>query len=183
MKLEVKELDSLKRKLDITIPEDVVTERINNAYKDLNRQIKMPGFRPGKIPRHILEKQVPVQSFTNMFQELLQEYYEKALRESGLVPVGAPEIDNSDFQDVKKNNPLKFSVTLDTKPEIKVNNYKGLKMNKVEIDLPDEEVQAGINSILEQYGSYEHHDDGHKAEKGDYLTVDFDGFFDGEPLD
>ena len=183
MKLEVKELDSLKRKLDITIPEDVVTERINNAYQELNRQMKMPGFRPGKIPRHILEKQVPVQSFTNMFQELLQEYYEKALRESGLVPVGAPEIDNSDFQDVKKNNPLKFSVTLDTKPEIKVNNYKGLKMNKVEIDLPDEEVQAGINSILEQYGSYEHHDDGHKAEKGDYLTVDFDGFFDGEPLE
>jgi trigger factor len=183
MKLEVKELDSLKRKLDITIPEEVVTERINNAYKDLNRQMKMPGFRPGKIPRHILEKQVPVQSFTNMFQELLQEYYEKALRESGLVPVGAPEIDNSDFQDIKKNNPLNFSVTLDIKPEIKVNNYKGLQINKVEIDLPEEEVQAGINSILEQYGSFQHHDDEHEAEKGDYLTVDFDGFFDGEPLE
>ncbi len=183
MKLKVEELDSLKRKLDITIPEDVVTERVNKAYNDLNRQMKMPGFRPGKIPRHILEKQVPVQSFTNMFQELLQEYYEKALRESGLVPVGAPEIDNSDFQDIKKNNPLKFSVTLDTKPEIKVNTYKGLKMNKVEIDLPDAEVQAGINSILEQYGSYQHHDDDHKAEKGDYLTVDFDGFFDGKPLE
>ena len=73
MELDIKELESLKRKLDITIPEEVVTERINNAYKDLNRQMKMPGFRPGKIPRKILEKQVPVQSFTNMFQELLQE--------------------------------------------------------------------------------------------------------------
>ncbi|MBT6602184.1 MAG: trigger factor [Nitrospina sp.] len=183
MKLDVKELESLKRKLDITIPEDVVTERINNAYKDLNRQMKMPGFRPGKIPRNILEKQVPVQSFTNMFQELLQEYYEKALRQSGIVPVGAPEIDNSDFQDVKINNPLKFSVTLDIKPEVKVKNYKGLKINKVEINIPDEEVQAAINSILEQYGSFEHHEDGHKAEKGDYLTVDFDGFFDGQPLE
>ena len=183
MKLDVKELESLKRKLDITIPEEVVTERINNAYKDLNRQMKMPGFRPGKIPRHILEKQVPVQSFTNMFQELLQEYYEKALRQSGIVPVGAPEIDNSDFQDVKINNPLKFSVTLDIKPEVKVKNYKGLKINKVEINIPEEEVQAAINSILEQYGSYQHHDDDHKAEKGDYLTVDFEGFFEGKPLD
>jgi trigger factor len=183
MELDIKELESLKRKLDITIPEEVVTERINNAYNDLNRQMKMPGFRPGKIPRHILEKQVPVQSFTNMFQELLQEYYEKALRQSGIVPVGAPEIDNSNFQDIKKNNPLKFSVTLDVKPDVKVDNYKGLKMDKVEINLPDEEIQAAINSILEQYGSYQHHDDNHKAEKGDYLTVDFDGFFDGQPLE
>ena len=111
MELVVEELESLKRKLDITIPKEVVTERIDKAYKELSHQIKMPGFRPGKIPRNILEKQVPVQSFTNMFQELLQEYYEKALRKSGIVPVGAPEIDNSDFQDVKKmceNTKIRF---------------------------------------------------------------------------
>ena len=64
MELVVEELESLKRKLDITIPEEIVTERINNAYKELNRQMKMPGFRPGKIPRKILEKQVPIQSFS-----------------------------------------------------------------------------------------------------------------------
>jgi trigger factor len=143
----------------------------------------MPGFRSGKIPRNILEKQVPIQSFTNMFQELLQEYYEKALRESGIVPVGAPEIDNSDFQNVKKDNPLKFSVTLDIKPEVKVNNYKGLKVEKVDIRIPDEEIQTAVDSILATYGTHEHHEDDHKAEKGDYLTVDFEGFHDGEPLE
>ena len=183
MELVVEELESLKRKLDITIPKEVVTERIDNAYKELSHQIKMPGFRSGKIPRNILEKQVPVQSFTNMFQELLQEYYEKALRESGIVPVGAPEIDNSDFQDVKKNNPLKFSVTLDIKPEVKVDNYKGLKIEKVDIRIPDEEIQTAVDSILATYGTHEHHEDDHKAEKGDYLTVDFEGFHDGEPLE
>ncbi|SVC82334.1 uncharacterized protein METZ01_LOCUS335188, partial [marine metagenome] len=183
MELDIKEMESLKRKLEITIPENVVSDRINNAYKDLNRQIKMPGFRPGKIPRHILEKQVPVQSFTNMFQELLQEYYEKALRQSGLVPAGTPEIDNSGFQDVKINKPLRFSVTIDIKPEVKVDNYKGFKIKKLGVNIPKEEVQAAVNSILEQYGTYEHYDDDHKAEKGDYLTVDFEGFFDGEPLD
>ena len=182
MELAVEELKQLKRKLDITIPEEIVTERIDNAYKELNRQMKMPGFRPGKIPRKILEKQVPVQSFTNMFQELLQEYYEKALRKSGIVPAGAPEIDNSDFEDVKVNSPLKFSVTVDIKPDVKVKNYKGLKLKRLEINIPSEEVDAAINSIREQYGSFEHHEDNHKAEKGDYLTVDFDGFYDGQPL-
>ena len=58
MELVVEELDQLKRKLDITIPEEIVTERIDNAYKELNRQMKMPGFRSGKIPRKILEKQL-----------------------------------------------------------------------------------------------------------------------------
>jgi len=183
MELVVEELEQLKRKLDITIPKEIVTARIDKAYKELNGQMKMPGFRPGKIPRKILEKQVPVQSFTNMFQELLQEYYEKALRQSGIVPAGSPEIDNSDFQDVKINSPIKFSVTLDVKPEVKIKGYKGLKMKKVEINLPDQEVAEAINNILERYGSYEHHADGHESQIGDYLTVDFDGFYDGQPLE
>ena len=183
MELVVEELESLKRKLDITIPENIVTERIDNAYKELNRQMTMPGFRPGKIPRKVMEKQVPIQSFTNMFQELLQEYYEKALRESGIVPVGAPEIDNSDFQDIKKNSPLKFSVTLDIKPEVKVKAYKGVKVKKVEASVTEQEGEVAINSILDQYGNFEHHEDDHKAEKGDFLTIDFEGSYDGQPLE
>ncbi|KMP11288.1 trigger factor [Candidatus Nitromaritima sp. SCGC AAA799-C22] len=183
MDLVVEELEQLKRKLDITIPEDVVTERIDNAYKELNRQMRMPGFRPGKIPRNILEKQVPVQSFTNMFQELLQEYYEKALRQSGIVPAGAPEIDHSEFEDVKKNAPLKFSVTLDVKPEVKIKGYKGLKFKKTEKLVGGEEVDRAVNGILEQYGNFEHHDDDHEAQMNDHLTIDFEGFFQGEPLE
>ena len=110
MELDVEELEGLKRKLIIEIPEEVVSKRINKAYSQLNQQIKMPGFRPGKIPRGLLEKQVPVQSFTQMFQELMQEYYEKALQESGIIPAGPPEMDHSGMQDIKKDSPLSFSV-------------------------------------------------------------------------
>ena len=183
MDLVVEELDQLKRKLEITIPEEVVTQRINSAYSELNQQMRMPGFRPGKIPQNILEKQVPVQSFTNMLQALLQEYYEKALRESGLSPAGSPEIDHSKLQDVKKNTPLKFSVTLDVKPEIKIKGYQGLKLKKKETQVSKEELDRAIESILQQYGSFEHHEDGYKAQTGDYLTIDFEGQFEGQPLE
>ncbi len=183
MDLVVEELDQLKRKLEITIPEEVVTQRINSAYSELNQQMRMPGFRPGKIPQNILEKQVPVQSFTNMLQALLQEYYEKALRESGLSPAGSPEIDHSKLQDVKKNTPLKFSVTLDVKPEIKIKGYQGLKLKKKETQVGKEELDRAIESILQQYGSFEHHEDGYKAQTGDYLTIDFEGQFEGQPLE
>ena len=109
MDLVVEELDQLKRKLEITIPEEVVTQRINSAYSELNQQMRMPGFRPGKIPQNILEKQVPVQSFTNMLQALLQEYYEKALRESGLSPAGSPEIDHSKRQEMQQH-PMRLEI-------------------------------------------------------------------------
>jgi len=185
MELVVEELNPTKRKLNITIPGDVVKERVNNAYRDLNRQIRMPGFRPGKIPRPILEKQVPVQSFTQMFQELLQEYYDKALLESGIKPVGQPEIEQTDLKDIKKDEPLKFAVTVDVRPDIaaKVKDYKGLKLKKVEASVSDAEVEAALARLADGYGHFEHHDDDHAIEVGDHLVIDFEGLFEGEPLE
>ena len=108
MEYVVEELDTLRRKLNITVPEDVVSQRVGQAYKELNRQIKMPGFRPGKIPLPILEKQVPIQSFTEMFQEMMQEFYDKALKESGIVPAGQPEIENTELENIKKTRRSNF---------------------------------------------------------------------------
>ena len=90
MKFDVEELEGLKRKINITIPEEVVSKRVNEAYKVLNRQVKIPGFRPGKIPQKVLEKQVPMQSLGDMFQELMQVYFEESLHKSVLKPTCLP---------------------------------------------------------------------------------------------
>ena len=132
MEFDVEELEGLKRKINITIPKDVVSKKVEDAYKILNKKVNIPGFRPGKIPQKILEKQVPMQSFTEMFQELMQEYYEQALQKTGLRPTGQPEIDHSGMQDIKRDEPLTFAVILDVKPDIKVKSYKGLKFKKKE---------------------------------------------------
>ena len=141
MEFDVEELEGLKRKINITIPEEVVTKRVKDAYKVMNKKANIPGFRPGKIPQKILEKQVPMQSMSEMFQELMQEYYDEALQRSGLKPTGQPEIDHAGMQDIKKNEPLKFSVTLDVKPELKVKDYRGLKYKKKEAVVKDEEIE------------------------------------------
>lgn len=185
MELEVEELDRLKRKLLITVPEDVVCERVNKAYRELNRQMKMPGFRSGKIPQSILEKQVPIQSFTEMFQQMMQEYYERALQESGIKPAGQPEIENTQLENIKKDAPFKFSVILDVKPEITVDvkGYKGLKVKKKEAVVSDKELDKAIDGILKKYGHLEHHEDGHEIGEDDFVIMDFEGFFEGEPLE
>ena len=184
MELVVEELDKLKRKLDITVPKEVFSKRVDTAYKELNRQVKMPGFRPGKIPQKILEKQVPIHSFTNMFQEMMQEFYEKALKETGLKPAGKPEIENTELENIKKDAPFKFSVILHIKPEMELIDYKGMKFKKRECSAKDEEVEAAINNILGRYGDLVHYEDeDHKIEWNDFLLMDFEGFMDGEPLE
>lgn len=183
MELVVEEVDALKRKLNITIPEDVVSSRINAAYRELNKQIKMPGFRPGKIPQKILEKQVPVQSFTQMFQELLQDYYEKALLESGLTPVSAPEMDQNALKEIKKDSPINFSVTIHIKPEMNITSYKGMKFKKIEPKIGEKDIDAALVQILDSFSNFEGYDEDHPVQNGDYVVMDFEGSLRGEPLE
>jgi trigger factor len=183
MEFDVEELEGLKRKINIVIPEEVVTKRVNDAYKVLNRQAKIPGFRSGKIPQKVLEKQVPMQSLGEMFQELMQEYYDEALQKSGLKPTGQPEIDHAGMQNVKKDEPLKFSVILDIKPELKVKDYKGLKYKKKEAVVKEEEIEETLVKVLSRQGSLEEMPADYAVQDGDIVTLDFDGTMNGEELE
>ena len=183
MQFDVEELEGLKRKINITIPEDVVSKRVEDAYKVLNKKTNIPGFRPGKIPQKILEKQVPMQSFTEMFQELMQEYYEQALQKTGLRPTGQPEIDHSGMQDIKRDEPLKFAVILDIKPELNVKDYKGLKFKKKEAVVKEEDVEETLVKVLSHQGSLEDMPAGYVVKDGDILTLDFEGTMNGQPLE
>lgn len=183
MEVKVEELDALKRRLIIEMPQEIISKRIQFAYKELNKQIKMPGFRPGKIPMHILEKQVPVESFTRMFQELMQEYYEEALKETGIEPLGAPEIQQKDMQEIKKDAPFHFSIIVDIKPSLKIGEYKGLKLERREILVSDNEVEAILQRILEGHGHFEPFEEIYAAQNGDFMTINFKGFLRGQPLE
>jgi len=183
MEFKVEELEGVRRKLDIEIPGNVVAQRITHAYKEINKQVKMPGFRPGKIPQHILEKQVPLESMSQLWQELMQEYYDKALMETGIVPAGPPEIDHSAINEIKRDKPFSFSVMLDIKPEVKFKNYKGLKFKKTLFEVTDAEVEASIQNHLKPFGSFVIYREGHEVQLDDHLVMDFEGYLDGEPLE
>ncbi|MDH5761383.1 MAG: trigger factor [Nitrospinota bacterium] len=183
MEFKVEELEGVRRKLDIEIPGNVVAQRVSRAYKEINKQVKMPGFRPGKIPQHILEKQVPLESMSQLWQDLMQEYYDKALMETGITPAGPPEIDHSAINEIKKDKPFSFSVMLDVKPEVKFKKYKGLKFNKTLFEVTEQDVEASIRKHLEPFGTFEIYREGHEVQLNDYLVMDFEGYLNGEPLE
>jgi trigger factor len=183
MEYKIEELGALRKKLKIEIPKDVVSKKIKEAYEDISKKLKIPGFRSGKIPQHILEKQVPVHSFGEMFQDLMQEYYSKVLLENKLIPVGTPEMLHDEMSEIKKDAPLSFSIAIDIKPDIDIGEYKGIKVEKREAVVSDGEVNMAMNKVLEAYGHLEPHEAGHVVGKGDFVTMNFEGFLSGQPLE
>jgi trigger factor len=183
MELKVEELEGGRRKLDIEIPGNVVSQRVTHAYKEVNKQVKMPGFRPGKIPQHVLEKQVPLESMSEMWQGLMQEYYDKAIMETGFIPAGPPEIDHSAINEIKRDKPFTFSVLLDIKADVKFKNYKGLKFKKTLFEVTDAEVEASIQNHLKPFGAFEIFREGREVQLGDHLVMDFKGHLGDELLE
>src|SRR4030042_277982 len=117
MKATVEEISSIKKKVNIEIPEDEVSKEIDSFYEELRKKAKIKGFRPGKVPRNILERQFKDYVKAEVLQKLIQDTYPSALSEKDLHPVSDPVIEPGELENGK---PFQYSATLDVKPEIKL---------------------------------------------------------------
>ena len=114
MKMDVTELGPMKRALKIEVPADEVTQRFARAYVELNRQVNIPGFRPGKAPLALLEKRYAKAVEEDVIRSLVPDYYDKAVRQAGIVPV-LVEIPPLDRVKIKKDEPFTFTATVEIK--------------------------------------------------------------------
>src|SRR5678816_3630300 len=123
MKLEVTELGPSKRALKIEIPEDEVNRQFAQAYTELNRQVRIPGFRPGKAPVALLEQRYAKTVEEDVIRNLVPDFYDKAVRQAGIVPVHV-EIPPLDRAKIKKDEPFTFTATVEIRPHIELRDYK-----------------------------------------------------------
>jgi len=143
MKVEVKKVDAVKRELKFEIPKERVTQKFDEVYKELSKVVKVKGFRPGKIPRHILESQHSKTAQDEVFQKLIPEAYHEGIVQEKLMPLDMPEIVDVSF----RAGIIMFTAKLDIKPEVKIDNYKGIKVKRKSSEVTDEE----INKTLEYF--------------------------------
>lgn len=136
MKVEVKKVDATKRELKFEIPKERVSKRLDEVYADICKVAKIPGFRPGKAPRHVVEKEHGKLAQEKMLESLIPEAYQEAVKQENLSPVDFPEITDVKFQDGE----LSFIASLDIQPEFSVDNYKGIKVTKKAAQVTDEEL-------------------------------------------
>lgn len=185
MKMEVTELGPMKRALKIEVPADEVTQRFTRAYTELNRQVSIPGFRPGKAPVALLEKKYAKSVEEDVIRSLVPDYYDRAVRQAGIVPV-LVEIPPLERVKIKKDTPFTFTATVEIKPKIDLRDYKAPNPISLKPDkrtVTDEQINRGLEVLREQHARLDAAPSGHAIGDGDYVILDLEGFLDGRPLE
>ena len=167
-------------KLVIECSAEDFDKAIVKAYNKRKNQIAIPGFRKGKAPLNMVEKMYGAGVFyEDAANELMPDAYEQAAKESGLEIVSQPEVD---VVQVEKGKAFIFSATVATKPEVKLGEYKGVKVEKVDTEVSDDEINEEIDRARKQNARTITVTD-RAAKDGDKTVIDFEGFMDGKAFD
>ncbi|HEO8419926.1 trigger factor [Niallia sp. FSL W8-0635] len=162
--------------LTIELDAEKLNEGLDLAFKKVVKQVNIPGFRKGRIPRGMFEQRFGVESlYQDAIDILLPEAYANAIEETGIDPVDRPEID---VEQIEKGKALIFKATVTVKPEVTLGEYKGLEVPAVETTVTEEEVEAEIKALQEKQAELVVKEEG-TAQLGDTVVMDFEGFQDG----
>ncbi len=179
MKFELEEISPTEKKINVEIPHEEVEKILSKKYKELRKRVKIKGFRPGKAPRFMLERFYGPQVTQETVQELLETNIPKILEESKIEPLVELEYDFEEI-DFKGQKPLKFSAIVEVKPEITIDDYKGIPLKKEMVEVTDEEVEERLEELRENNAYLETVEDPSPLKEGDFAVIDFDTFIDGE---
>lgn len=166
--------------LTVEVDADTVKAGLDEAFKKVVKQVNVPGFRKGKMPRGMFEQRFGVESlYQDALDVILPDAYAKAIEETGIEPVDRPEID---IEQMEKGKELIFKATVTVKPEVKLGEYKGLEVEKIETEVTDEDVENELKTLQERHAELVLKEEG-AAEDGDTVVIDFEGFVDGEAFE
>lgn len=167
-------------KLTFEVSAEDFAKAINSVYKKNVKKFNIPGFRKGKAPKAVIEKYYSESVFyEDAVNEVLPAAYEAAVKEADLDVVARPEID---LEEIKKGEPVVFTALVTTKPEVKLGDYKGIEVEKIEYNVTDEDVQKDLEAAQKKNARLITVED-RGIENGDIAVIDFEGFVDDVPFD
>ena len=166
--------------LTIEVDADKFNDALDQAFKKVVKDIQVPGFRKGKMPRGLFEKRFGVESlYQDAVDIILPTAYMEAVDETGIEPVDQPEID---IEQIEKGKNLIFTAKVTVKPEVKLGDYKGLEVEEKNTEVTDEDVAEELKRRQEQQAELVVKEEGEIVD-GDTAVIDFEGFLDGEAFE
>ncbi|OGP62089.1 MAG: trigger factor [Deltaproteobacteria bacterium RBG_13_47_9] len=180
MKAIVEDISSIKKKVNVEIPEDQVIKEIDSFYGELKKKAKIKGFRPGKIPRDILERYFKDYVKAEVTQKLIQETCAEAFTQANLNPISPPLIDP---QELEIGKPFQYTATVEVKPEFKVEEYLGLKIEGKKEGLKEEEVEERLKSLQDLHAHLKTIPNERPVQTGDHVILDYEAAMDDKPLE
>jgi trigger factor len=173
MTANVTKLEENKVRLDVEVPPETVRQGVEAKVRELGRQVRVPGFRPGKAPRRVIENRLGRDYiYMEALQEQLPGWYSQAVVETDLRPIDQPEIHFDDPLDEEEG--FKFSATVEVRPEAQLGDYKGVEVPRREVEISEEDVEARIEELRGQFATLAAVE-GRPVREGDFVILDFRG--------
>ena len=180
VKTTVTELPDSRVRVEAEVPADEIERRVQQAAKTLARQMRIPGFRRGKIPPPVVIQRVGRAAVLDeAVRSSLGRWYVDAIDAAGIVPVGDPTLDVGELPE--QGQPLTFSIEIGVRPHASLGDYKGLEVGKREPTVADEDVEREVEGLRDRLATLETADEA--AQSGDFLLVDYVGTLDGEAFE
>jgi len=180
MKTTLETISPVKKKLLVEIDAEEVNKKLNQAYGDIRKRVKIPGFRPGKAPKKILESYYGNQIRDDVTTELISESFPKAVDEAKAFPLGQPVLEKAAL---KQGENFVYSAIMEVRPEFEVRDYLGLPVEREILSVSEEHVQKRLEEIRTANGKLVSIAEKRPIREGDYAIVDYKGFENGQPMD
>ncbi len=179
MKSAVETLSPTRAKLTVEVPFEELKPSLDAAYKKIAQQINVPGFRKGKVPPMVIDRQIGRGAVLDQaINEALPQLYVQALQENEVQPLAQPEIDITKFED---NETLEFTAEVDVRPEITLPEYDGLEVTVDDVAVTDQDVEEQVQSLRERFATLNEVD--RAAADGDFVVIDLKAMKDGEVVE
>ena len=177
MKTTLEDISPVKKKLLIEIDSKEVDKKLNQAYGEIRKTAKIPGFRPGKVPRKILETYFGSQVIDDVTRGLISESFPKAVDEVKTFPLGQPILEK---EALKQGQDFNYSAIIEVRPEFEVKDYLGVDVEKELFSISEEDVKKRLEEIREANGKMASIEEERQIRDGDFVIVDYEGFEDGQ---
>jgi trigger factor len=177
MKVQVEAISPIEQKLSIEVEPERVSQELERAYSQLGRQVKIAGFRQGKVPRRILEQRYKEQVEDDVIQRVVQTAYFEAIGQHKVQAVSQPTVSNAAL---KPNEPFAFEARVQVKPVVEPKDYKGLSLKKTDVKVDDAKVNEQLERLRENASQLEPVTDRDVAHSGDFATIDYTASCEGK---
>jgi trigger factor len=180
VKTKTTELGDSRVRVEVEVPSESLESELRSAAAELGREMRVPGFRKGKVPAEVVLRQVGREAVLDeAVRRGLPGWYEEAVADAGITAVGNPQLDLSDLPE--RGAPLSFTIEVGVVPPAKLGEYKGLEVGRREPSVDEQEVQAELERLRESLASLDTVE--RAATGGDFVVIDFAGTIDGEPFE
>ena len=177
MKTTVTELPESRVRVEAEVPPDELQKRIDQTARSLGSELRIPGFRKGKVPAPVVIRRIGREAVLDeAIRSSLGRWYVAAIDDAGIAPVGDPKLDIGDPP--PEGEALTFSIEIGVRPKAQLGEYKGVEVGRREPQVPDAAIDAEVDALRERLARLETHEE--SAENGDFVVIDYKGSIDGE---